>query len=57
MMHDFREEELAGRIEVLEKLRITVRELEREKRDATKRYREQVHYIKFLVSSPNWSKR
>ncbi|GAA5864394.1 hypothetical protein JCM1840_000479 [Sporobolomyces johnsonii] len=35
------EEELAGRIEVLEKLRATVRELERDKREATKRYREQ----------------
>ncbi|GEM08376.1 hypothetical protein Rt10032_c05g2393 [Rhodotorula toruloides] len=35
------EEELAGRIEVLDKLRGTVRDLEREKREATKRYREQ----------------
>jgi hypothetical protein len=37
-----REEELAGRIEVLDKLRSSVRELERAKRDAEKRYREQV---------------
>jgi hypothetical protein len=36
-----REEELAGRIEVLDKLRTSVRDLEREKRDAAKRYREQ----------------
>ncbi|GAA5833063.1 hypothetical protein JCM5353_006762 [Sporobolomyces roseus] len=35
------EEELAGRIEVLDKLRGTVRELEKEKRESTKRYREQ----------------
>ncbi|GAA6063970.1 hypothetical protein JCM10212_004780 [Sporobolomyces blumeae] len=35
------EEELAGRIEVVDKLRSSVRELERDKRDATKRYREQ----------------
>lgn len=37
-----REEELAGRIEVLDKLRSSVRELEREKRESEKRYREQV---------------
>ncbi|GAA5970673.1 hypothetical protein JCM3765_005263 [Sporobolomyces pararoseus] len=35
------EEELAGRIEVLEKLRASVRELERDKRETLKRYREQ----------------
>ncbi|BGP47259.1 hypothetical protein JCM10450v2_003111 [Rhodotorula kratochvilovae] len=35
------EEELGGRIEVLDKLRGTIRDLEREKREATKRYREQ----------------
>ncbi|KAK4698848.1 hypothetical protein P7C70_g7423, partial [Phenoliferia sp. Uapishka_3] len=35
------EEELAGRIKVLDKLRTSVRELEREKRDADKRYRDQ----------------
>ncbi|GAA5923766.1 hypothetical protein JCM3775_000499 [Rhodotorula graminis] len=35
------DEELGGRIEVLDKLRASVRTLEREKRDATKRYREQ----------------
>jgi hypothetical protein len=36
------EDELSGRIEVLDKLRANVRELEREKKEATKRYREQV---------------
>ncbi|KAM0745742.1 hypothetical protein T439DRAFT_384060 [Meredithblackwellia eburnea MCA 4105] len=35
------EEELAGRIEVVDKLRSSVRELERDKRDAEKRYRDQ----------------
>ncbi|KAI5480396.1 hypothetical protein MNV49_000971 [Pseudohyphozyma bogoriensis] len=35
------EAELAGRIEVLDKLRSSVRELERERRDGEKRYREQ----------------
>ena len=35
------EDELSGRIEVLDKLRANVRELEREKKEATKRYREQ----------------
>ncbi|KAK4057937.1 hypothetical protein OIO90_001156 [Microbotryomycetes sp. JL221] len=35
------EEELAGRIEVLDKLRTQVRELEKERRESTKRYREQ----------------
>ncbi|GAA6016061.1 hypothetical protein JCM10207_004428 [Rhodosporidiobolus poonsookiae] len=35
------EEELAGRVEVLDKLRATVRDLEREKKETTKRYREQ----------------
>lgn len=40
-----REEELAGRIEVLDKLRATVRDLEREKREATKRHREQVRSL------------
>ncbi|GAA6054122.1 hypothetical protein JCM3770_003206 [Rhodotorula araucariae] len=35
------EEELGGRIEVLDKLRGTIRDLEREKREMTKRYREQ----------------
>jgi len=37
-----REEELGGRIEVLDKLRTTLRELEREKKETAKRYREQV---------------
>lgn len=36
------EDELSGRIEVLDNLRANVRELEREKKEATKRYREQV---------------
>ncbi|KAM0788970.1 hypothetical protein ACM66B_003043 [Microbotryomycetes sp. NB124-2] len=35
------EEELAGRMEVLDKLRTQVRDLERDRRDTTKRYREQ----------------
>ncbi|GAA5883882.1 hypothetical protein JCM16303_007433 [Sporobolomyces ruberrimus] len=35
------EEELVGRIEVLEKLRSSVRDLEKEKKEVTKRYREQ----------------
>ncbi|GAA5866489.1 hypothetical protein JCM3774_004700 [Rhodotorula dairenensis] len=35
------EGELSGRIEVLDKLRANVRELEREKKEATRRYREQ----------------
>ncbi|KAK4055527.1 hypothetical protein OIV83_000073 [Microbotryomycetes sp. JL201] len=35
------EEELAGRMEVLDKLRTQVKELERDRRDTTKRYREQ----------------
>lgn len=42
-----REEELAGRIEVLEKLRGSLRELEKEKRDSEKRYREQVSLLSF----------
>lgn len=37
-----REEELSGRIEVLDKLRTSIRESEREQREAKKRYREQV---------------
>jgi predicted nuclease with TOPRIM domain len=36
------EEEMAARIEVAEKLRTQVRELEKEKRDALRRYNEQV---------------
>jgi septal ring factor EnvC (AmiA/AmiB activator) len=36
------EEELAARIEVIEKLRTQVRELEKEKRDIHRRYNEQV---------------
>lgn len=35
------DDELSGRIEVVDNLRATVRELEREKKDATRRYREQ----------------
>ena len=47
---DHREEELAGRIEVLDKLRGTVRELEKDKRESTKRYREQVRPSSPFVS-------
>ena len=36
------EEEMAARIEVVEKLRTQVRELEKEKRDLHRRYNEQV---------------
>jgi len=36
------EEELSARIEVTEKLRTQVRELEKEKRDLHRRYNEQV---------------
>lgn len=36
------EEELAAKLEIIEKLRIQVKELEREKRDAIRRYNEQV---------------
>jgi len=36
------EEEMAARIEVAEKLRAQVRELEKEKRDLHRRYNEQV---------------
>jgi len=39
------EDELAARIEVIEKLRSQVRELEREKRDVQRRYNEQVHCV------------
>ena len=40
------EEEMAARIEVAEKLRAQVRELEREKRDVQRRYNEQVpHHL------------
>lgn len=46
------EDELSGRIEVLDKLRATVRELEREKKEATKRYREQVSPERSLVPMP-----
>ena len=46
-----REEELAGRIEVLDKLRSSVRELEREKREGEKRYREQVRVPPQLLSA------
>jgi len=37
------EDELAARIEVIEKLRSQVRDLEKEKRDIQRRYNEQVH--------------
>ena len=36
------EEEMAARMEVMEKLRTQVRELEKEKRDIQRRYNEQV---------------
>ena len=36
------EEDLAARIEVIDKLRSQVRELEKEKRDTQRRYNEQV---------------
>lgn len=36
------EEELAGKLEIIEKLRTQVKELEKEKRDALRRYNEQV---------------
>ena len=36
------EEEMAARMEVIEKLRTQVRELEKEKRDIQRRYNEQV---------------
>jgi len=45
----YREEELAGRIEVLEKLRGSVRDLEKEKRETLKRYREQVSFPLLLL--------
>jgi len=41
------EEEMAARIEVAEKLRTQVRELEREKRDVQRRYNEQVRFCLF----------
>jgi len=36
------EEELAGKLEIIDKLRIQVKELEKEKRDVLRRYNEQV---------------
>jgi hypothetical protein len=36
------EDEMAGRLEVVEKLRDQIKELEKEKRDAQRRYKEQV---------------
>lgn len=41
------DEEMATRIEVTEKLRAQVRELEREKRDLQRRYNEQVRFYLF----------
>lgn len=38
------EDELAARIEVIEKLRSQVRDLEKEKRDIQRRYNEQVRW-------------
>lgn len=46
------EAELAQRIEVSEKLRAQVRELEREKRDVQRRYNEQVCISRFHFSPP-----
>lgn len=42
------EEEMATRIEVAEKLRSQVRELEKEKRDIQRLYNEQVSVVAFL---------
>jgi len=44
------EEEMAARIEVTEKLRGQVRELEREKRDLQRRYNEQVRFVSSRTS-------
>ena len=44
------EEEMAARIEVTEKLRAQVRELEREKRDLQRRYNEQVRFVSSRTS-------
>jgi septal ring factor EnvC (AmiA/AmiB activator) len=47
------EDELAARIEVIEKLRSQARELEKEKRDIQRRYNEQVHRAAHIpVGSP-----
>jgi len=43
------EEELVARIEVIDKLRSQVRELEKEKRDLQRRYNEQVIGLGFAV--------
>ena len=42
------EDELCARIEVIEKLRSQVRELEKEKREVQRRYNEQVRCIAYL---------
>lgn len=46
------EDEMAARIEVAEKLRTQVRELEREKRDIHRRYNEQVPHPLLLGPHP-----
>lgn len=48
------EEEMAARIEVSEKLRAQVRELEREKRDLQRRYNEQVRFCLFSYFVYTW---
>jgi hypothetical protein len=48
------EEEMAARIEVSEKLRAQVRELEREKRDLQRRYNEQVRICLFSHFICTW---
>lgn len=48
------EEEMAARIEVSEKLRAQVRELEREKRDLQRRYNEQVRFYLFSHFIHTW---
>ena len=46
---------MSGRIEVLEKLRSTIRDSDRDKREAEKRYREQVSDRLAISSSPDHS--
>lgn len=48
------EEEMAARIEVAEKLRAQVKELEREKRDLQRRYNEQVRFCRFSHFIHTW---
>jgi len=46
------EDELAARIEVIEKLRSQIRELEKEKRDIQRRYNEQVRRAAYTPFEP-----